>query len=115
MKIYQKLFMYINRFIDLSNRSHNRFAIIEQKVSTVTRIVKKKLVTQPAAKKTCENMPGTFCVLRLIQNSDHGVDPKTLKQTTGFNKQKVHKILHKLFAHGQIRIEGGGLYTGVKR
>ena len=52
--------------------------------------------------------------MTIIQNSGEGVDPKTLKQMTGFNKQKVHKILYKLFKHGEIRIIPGGLYTGVK-
>jgi len=73
-----------------------------------------KLSNKAHKAKACANMSGAWCVLGIIQNSSEGVDPKTLKQRTGFKKRKVHKILYKLFKHGSIRIEGGGLYTGVK-
>lgn len=114
MKTRQKFFMNSNQFVDLSNKMHNSFATFVQKASKAKKVIKRKFVIQPAVNKTCENMPGTFCVLKIIQNSEDGIEPRTLKQITGFNKHKVHKILYKLFKHGEIMIEGGGLYTGVK-
>ena len=113
MKTQQKFFMNSKQFVDLSNKMHTSFAIFVQKASKVKKVIKRKFVIQPASKKTCENMSGTFCVLKIIQNSEDGIELKTLKQITGFNKHKVHKILYKLFKHGEIRIESGGLYTGV--
>lgn len=115
MKIQQKLFMNSHPFVDLSNKMHTSFAAFVQKASKAKKVIVKNFAIQPAAKKTCGDMPGTFCVLDIIQNSEDGVDPRTLKQMTGFNKHKVHKILYKLFKNGEIRIEGGGLYTGVKK
>jgi len=114
MKTRQKLFMNSNQFVDLSNKMHTNYAVFVQKASKAKKVIKEKIVIQPAAKKPCENMSGTFCVLKIIQNSEDGIEPSTLKQMTGFNKHKVHKILYKLFKHGEIRIEGGGLYAGVK-
>jgi len=114
MKIQQKLLMNSSQVVDLSNKMHTGFAILVQKASKAKKVVIRNFVIQPAAKRTCENMTGTFCVLNIIQSSKEGIDPGALKQMTGFNKHKVHKILYKLFKHGEIRIEGGGLYTGVK-
>jgi hypothetical protein len=107
--------MNSNQFVDLSNKMHTGFALFIQKASKAKKIIERNFVIQSAAKKTCENMPGDFCVLKIIENSEDGIDPRTLKQMTGFNKHKVHNILHKLFKHGEIRIEGGGLYTRVKK
>jgi hypothetical protein len=114
MKTRQKLFMNSKQFVDLSDKMHTRFLIFVQKASKVKKVIKRKFVIQPAAKKTCEKLSGTFCVLKIIQNSEDGIEPRTLKQMTGYGKHKIHKILYKLFKHGEIRIEGGGLYTGVK-
>jgi hypothetical protein len=106
--------MNSKQFVDLSNKMHNSFATFVQKASRAKKVIKRKFVIKPVANKTCENMPGTFCVLKIIQKSEDGIEPRTLKQMTGFSKHKVHKILYKLFKHGEIRIEGGGLYTSVK-
>ncbi|MBI5580618.1 MAG: hypothetical protein HY895_15815 [Deltaproteobacteria bacterium] len=114
MKTGQEFFKRNNQLADLSKTLHINPAAFIEKVSKVREVIKKRFAAQPTGKKTCGNMPGTFCVLKIIQNSEKGVDPRTLKQMTGFNKQKVHKILYKLFKHGVIRIEGGGLYAGVK-
>jgi hypothetical protein len=114
MKIQQKLFMNSSQVVDLSNKMHTGFAILVQKASKAKKVINRNFAIQPAAKKTCENMTGAFCVLNIIQSCKEGIDPRTLKQMTGFNEHKVHKILYKLFKYGEIRIEGGGLYTGVK-
>lgn len=115
MKIQQKWFMNSRQSVDLSTKMHTGFTAFVQKASKAKKVIVKNFVIQPAAKKTCGDMPGTFCVLNIIQNSEGGIDPRTLKQMTGFNKHKVHKILYKLFKNGEIRIESGGLYTGVKK
>jgi hypothetical protein len=43
-----------------------------------------------------------------------GAGPMHPIQVTGFNKRKVSKIIYKLFKHDEIRIESGGLYTGIQ-
>jgi hypothetical protein len=115
MKIQQKLFMDGGPFVDLSNKMLAGYAIFVNKASAAGKVIKSKVAVQPAAVKTCRNMPGTFCVLKIIQNCEEGVDPTTLKMMTGFDNHKVDKILYKLFKHGKIRIESGGLYTGVNK
>jgi hypothetical protein len=114
MKTERELHKRNNRLANLSNRTHTNSTTLGEKASRVQKVIKKIFSTQLTAKKTCGNMPGTLCVLVIIQNSKEGVDPRAVKQITGFNTQKVHKILYKLFKHGEIRINGGGLYAGVK-
>lgn len=115
MRTQQKFFMNINQVVDLSNKMLAGYVVFANKASAAKELIKRKLVVQPAAGKTCRNMPGAFCVLKIIQKCEEGVDPTTLKMMTGFDNQKVGKILYKLFKHGKIRIESGGLYTGVKK
>jgi len=80
--------------------------------------VKKKLKNMPKAKRKAKQTdlkkPGIQRVLEVIQESGQGLDPKAIKHMTGFTKEKVHKILYKLFKDGEIMIESGGLYTEVK-
>ena len=115
MKNGQGLLKRNHKLANLSDRPHINSTAITEKVSKVRKVIKKKLTAQPLAKKTCGKIPGRLCVLVIVQNSKEGLDPKTVKQLTGFNRQKVHKILYKLFKHGEIKIEGGGLYVGVKK
>ena len=115
MRPQPKFFIYSNQFVDLSNRMLAGYAIFVNKASAARKVIKSKLALQPAARKTCGNMPGTYCVLKIIQNCEEGIDPTALNRMTGFNKHKVDKILYKLFKRGQIRIESGGLYTGVHK
>ena len=115
MKTEQELHNRNNQLANLSTRIHINSTTLGEKASKVQKVIRKKLAAQLTAKKICGNMPGTLCVLVIIQNSEEGVDPRAVKQMTGFNKQKVHKILYKLFKHGEIRIDGGGLYAGVKK
>jgi hypothetical protein len=115
MKNGQGLLKRNHKLADLSNRPQIDSTTIAEKASTVQKVIKKKFAAQPIAKKTCGKMPGRLCVLVIVQNSEEGLDPKTVKHLTGFNRQKVHKILYKLFKHGEIKIERGGLYVGVKK
>jgi len=103
-----------SQLFNLFNKIHIRSTTLAEKAIRVQNVVKKRFAAQLATKKTCANMSGTFCVMKIIQHSKKGVDPKSLKQMTGFNRQKVHKILYKLFKHGEIRIDSGGVYSGVK-
>jgi predicted Rossmann fold nucleotide-binding protein DprA/Smf involved in DNA uptake len=114
MKTGPELHKRNDQLANLFNTTHIKYTVFAERASWVQKAIKKKFAAQLATKKPCGKLPGTFCVLTIIQNSGEGVDPKTLKQMTGFNKQKVHKILYKLFKHGEIRIKPGGLYTGVK-
>jgi hypothetical protein len=114
MKTGPELHKRNNQLANLFNTTHNKSTVLAKRASRVQKAIKKKFAAQLATKKPCGKIPGTFCVLTIIRNCGKGVDPRTLKQMTGFNKQKVHKILYKLFKHGEIRIEGGGLYAGVK-
>jgi hypothetical protein len=100
---------------NLSYTTHIHSTTLAEKVSKVQKVIKKRFAAKLTTQKTCGDMPGSLCVLVIIQKSEKGVDPRTLKQMTGFRRKKVHKILYKLFKHGEIRIEGGGLYVGVKK
>jgi len=99
----------------LSKKIHKLSVTLEKKETRV----KKKIKTLPKAKlkltRTGIKKPGIQKVLEIIQGSGQGLDPKAIKHMTGFTKEKVHKILYKLFKDGEIMIESGGLYTGVKR
>jgi hypothetical protein len=115
MKNGQGLLKRNHKLANLSKGPHMNSTTIAEKASAVRKVIKKKFAAQPIAKKTCGKMPGRLCVLVIVQNSEEGLDPKTVKHLTGFNRQKVHKILYKLFKHGEIRIESGGLYAGVRK
>lgn len=81
--------------------------------------VKKKIKNMPKSKRKPAQAglkgPGIQRVLVTIQRSEQGLDPKAIKHMTGFPKEKVHRILYKLFKDGEIMIESGGLYTAVRR
>ena len=98
----------------LSKKIHKLSETLAQKEAKI----KKKIKNLPKAKRkltqTGIKKPGTQSVLEIIQGSKQGLDPKAIKHMTGFSKEKVHKILYKLFKDGEIMIESGGLYTGVK-
>ncbi len=98
----------------LSKKIHKLSETLAQKEAKV----KKKIESMPKSKRkatqTGLKKPGIQRVLEIIQGSEQGVDPKAIKHMTGFTKEKVHKILYKLFKDGEIMIESGGLYSGVK-
>lgn len=114
MNAGQELHKRSNQLVNLSNTTHINSTTLAEKVSKVQKVIKKRFAAKLTTKKTCGDMPGSLCVLVIIQKSEKGVDPRTVKQMTGFKKQKVHKILYKLFKHGDIKIKSGGLYAGVK-
>jgi hypothetical protein len=115
MKTGQELPKRNSHRANLTNTTHVNSTTLAEKASKVQKVIKKIFTAALTGKETCGSMPGILCVLDIIQNSEVGVDPRTLKQMTGYHEQKIHKILYKLFKHGEIRIEGGGLYAGVKK
>jgi hypothetical protein len=115
MNAGQELHKRSNQPANLSNTTHINSTTLAEKVSKIQKVIKKRFAARLTTKKACGDMPGSLCVLVIIQKSEKGVDPRTVKQMTGFKRQKVHKILYKLFKHGDIMIEGGGLYAGVKK
>jgi len=79
----------------------------------VRQAVRKRIAGEVGPRKTCANRSSTACVLHTIRNSGTGVHPAALAQTTGYEKRKLDRILHKLFKHGEIMIEAGGVYAAT--
>ena len=98
----------------LSKKIHKLSKTLAQKEAKVRKKIKAAPKTRRKATQTVVKKPGTQSVLEVIQGSKQGLDPKAIKHMTGFTKEKVHKILYKLFKDGEIMIESGGLYTAVK-
>jgi len=88
---------------------------LAQKEAKVKKKIKRRSKVKRKATPAGTRKPGIQRVLEIIQASEKGLDPKAIKHMTGFTKEKVHKILYKLFKDGDIMIESGGLYTGIKR
>ena len=100
-------------FFHFSNRVHANLLVFAHKASEVRQAVRKRIVGEMGPRKTCSNRPSTACVLHTIRNSGKGVHPAALAQTTGYEKRKLDRILHKLFKHGEIMIEAGGVYAAT--
>jgi helix-turn-helix protein len=107
-KISKDLRKLSKKIHKLSEKLARKEAKIKKKLKAMPEVGRK--LTKPAVK-----LPETERVLEIIQASQQGLDPKAIKHMTGLTKEKVHKILHRLFKEGEIMIESGGLYTGVKR
>jgi hypothetical protein len=90
-----------------------RLAALVQKIKILQEFIKKRCADAPAATITSRKNSGPQCVFEIIQKSEKGVDPFSIKQMTGFKERKIAKILYKLFKYGEIRIESGGLYFAV--
>jgi hypothetical protein len=92
---------------------HMRLAAVVQKIAILQKFIKKRRSKVPVPTITSRKISGPQCVFEIIQKSEKGVDPSSIKQMTGFKEQKIAKILYKLFKYGEIRIESGGLYVAV--
>jgi hypothetical protein len=90
-----------------------RLEAVVRKIASLQEFIAKNCSEAAVTAATCRNKSGSQCVFEIIQKSETGVDPLTIKQTTGFKEQKIAKILYKLFKYGEIRIEPGGLYVAV--
>ena len=88
---------------------------LEEKASRLQSVLKKMFTARLRRNKGSHNFSGILFVLGIIQSSRAGVDAGTVGQITGYTKQKVDKILYKLFKNGEIMIEKGGLYAGVDK
>jgi len=95
------------------NTIQMRSAAVLQKIAILQEVIKKRCVDALVATSASQRKSGTQCVFELIQKSEKGVDPLSIKEMTGFKEQKIAKILYKLFKYGEIRIDSGGLYVGV--
>ena len=100
-------------FFHFSSRVHANLLALAHKASEVRQAVRKRGVAETGPRKTCSNRPSTACVLYTIRNSGKGVHPTALAQMTGYEKRKLDRILHKLFKHGEIMIEAGGVYAAT--
>ena len=92
---------------------HMWLAAVGQKITILKEFIQKKCSDAAAVTITTQKKSGTQCVFELIQKSEKGVDPLSIKEMTGFKEQKIAKILYKLFKYGEIRIDSGGVYVGV--
>ena len=106
-KVSKDLRKLSKKIYKLSETLAQKEAQIKKKINHMSK-VKRKVA------RTAGDKPGTQRVLEIIQEAKQGLDPKAIKHMTGFNKEKVHRILYKLFKDGDIMIESGGLYRGVK-
>lgn len=111
---HEELSKISNDLHKLSKKIHKLSEILARKEGRVTKKPQDIPKAKRKATKTAIKKPGFQRVLEIIQGSEQGLDPKAIKHMTGFTKEKVHKILYKLFKDGEIMIESGGLYTGVK-
>jgi hypothetical protein len=100
-------------FFHFFNRVQADLLVFAHKASEVRQAVRRRIVGEMGPRKTCSNRPSTACVLYTIRDSGKGVHPATLAQTTGYEKRKLDRILHKLFKHGEIMIEAGGVYVAT--
>jgi hypothetical protein len=66
------------------------------------------------SRSACAGLSGSACVLHLICTSDKGVSRTALEQMSGVEQQRLDKILNRLFRHGEIMVDFGGVYTKVK-
>jgi len=66
------------------------------------------------SRSACGGRTGSACVLHLIRTSDRGVSRTALEHMSGVERQRLDKILNRLFRHGEIMVDFGGVYTKVK-
>jgi DNA replicative helicase MCM subunit Mcm2 (Cdc46/Mcm family) len=107
-KISKDLYKLSEKIYKLSEILTKKEAKVKKKINDMSKV--KRRITRTAGEK-----PGVDRVLDIIQESNQSLDPKAIKHMTGFSKEKVHRILYKLFKDGDIMIESGGLYRAVKR
>jgi hypothetical protein len=101
-------------FFNFSNRIHGNLSLFAHKAAAVHQAVRKMIAADMGPQRTCADRSGAACVLYVIRNSGKGVHPTVLAQATGYDRQKLDRILHKLFKHGEIMIEAGGIYAPTR-
>jgi hypothetical protein len=102
-----------NPFFYFSSRVHANLAMFAHKAAGVPQALKERF-RLGSAPRACGDRTGAACVLSLIRNSGRGVHPRVLAQMTGYNQERLDRILHKLFKHGEIMVEAGGVYAEAK-
>ena len=74
----------------------------------------KKVSTKKApVKKKPATMTATDQVLKIINESEKGVDAPTLIRKTGFNEKKIRNILQRTYKMGKIKRVVKGIYVGA--
>lgn len=101
-------------FFQISDRVYGNLALLAQKAGAVPNALRQRLGYRPAPQGSCTNRCGAACVLRIIGESGAGVHPHVLAQMTGFDRQKLDRILHTLFTDGRIMVAPGGVYTPAR-
>ena len=102
------------RFSYVTHRVQAQMAAVFRMAGEVRRVVGGKLGGGLDNRKACADRAGSVCVLHLIRNSGRGVHPAVLARVTGYEQRKLDRILHKLFKHGAIMIEAGGIYAPTR-
>lgn len=90
-----------------------RFAGVVRKAAILPGFIEERCADAGATTRLRRKVSGTQRVFEIIQKSEKGVDPFLIRQLTGFDEQKIARILYKLFKNGQVRIESGGLYLAA--
>ena len=90
-----------------------RLEAVVRKIASLQEFIAKSRCDAAVSKAACQKKSGPQCVFEIIQKSEKGIDPLSIRQVTGLKEQKISKILYKLFKYGEIRIEPGGLYVAV--
>jgi hypothetical protein len=114
MTILQQTIDKGRRFRQVSHRVQAHWTAFAYLADEIRQAARKRLSAETRPRKVCAGRPGAACVLYLIRNSDRGVHPALLAQMTGYDKRKLDRILHKLFKHGEIMIEAGGVYAPTR-
>ena len=114
MTALQEIIHRGNSFSHLFSRLHNSVAHWVSRVNHAGWLERKEKRFFNSVPKACADRSGTDCVLHIIRESHNGTHPRTLAQMTGYRKPKLDRILHKLFKHGEIMIEAGGVYKSTE-
>lgn len=72
--------------------------------------VAKKKPTKAAVTKTGKSATGPEIVMGIVKRSKKGVTIDTLKTKTGFQSEKLHKLVYRLKKRGEIKSPQKGVY-----
>ena len=70
----------------------------------------KTKATKAAVAKAGKPATGPELVLDIIKRSKKGIDIDTLKTKTGFQREKLHKLVYRLKKRGEIKSPQKGIY-----
>ena len=82
--------------------------------SAITAIRNRLPMSRSKPRSACGGLTGSACILHLIRASEKGVPRTALEQMSGLERKRLDQILNRLFRHGEIMVDFGGVYTKVK-